>query len=499
MSKCLGITGSFKTGSIKRCKKQVGDKFFCRHHKRQPIYWIFVLIFVVLAGGASIYSAFIKDHQSAETFQDYEKESKLEAFQKETFGILVAAFNRESEEQFIKSKEIQGSIVSTLNAIFRESKITDTKARKIPLSINLGNHEDAREIGKNYNADIVIWGNVTIVGYIPHLTIVDPLSHVAAIVKSDADLSILKNSLTHESLKNITDIRLPAFTEEPVSLSLFATGLKHLKDEKYDEALRYLQESLPKNASQYIDSADIYGFIGLVPLISEIFRKEYVEGMMYAITGRADQAISVLNKGIIKNKNEPQLYVARGMAYMQKKEFDKAISDFNKTEEIDPKHGLLILEERGICYFNVGSYGNAISDFSKYLEFIPASPEFGPNLYIYRGMAYERLGNYGSAMSDYDKVVQENPKNVQALVRRGLLYFHKGQCEQAISDFNEAIMIRPKTSEAYYRKALCHEKMGQPDEAINAYKDFLNYASSDEFLFITFAHRRLNVLKKSNE
>ena len=117
---------------------------------------------------------------------------------------------------------------------------------------------------KKYNADTVIWGKVTIAGYIPHLTIVDPLSHAASIIKPGSDVSILKDTLTHESLKNITDIRLPAFTEEPISLAFFATGLKHFDGEKYDKALHYLHESLPNNPSQYIDSGNIYSFIGLV-------------------------------------------------------------------------------------------------------------------------------------------------------------------------------------------------------------------------------------------
>jgi hypothetical protein len=60
MSRCWGITGSFKTGSFGRCKREGEFKFFCVQHKKQPYWWTFVLIFVIIPGLVSIYSAFLK-------------------------------------------------------------------------------------------------------------------------------------------------------------------------------------------------------------------------------------------------------------------------------------------------------------------------------------------------------------------------------------------------------------------------------------------------------
>lgn len=50
--RCLGINRN-----LRRCNRTVEGRPFCFDHRRQPIVWIFILIFTVIAGSASIYSA----------------------------------------------------------------------------------------------------------------------------------------------------------------------------------------------------------------------------------------------------------------------------------------------------------------------------------------------------------------------------------------------------------------------------------------------------------
>lgn len=50
--RCLGINRN-----LRRCNRTVEGHLFCYNHRRQPIVWIFILIFTVIAGSASIYSA----------------------------------------------------------------------------------------------------------------------------------------------------------------------------------------------------------------------------------------------------------------------------------------------------------------------------------------------------------------------------------------------------------------------------------------------------------
>ena len=57
-------------------------------------------------------------------------------------------------------------------------------------------------------------------------------------------------------------------------------------------------------------------------------------------------------------------YCNRGMAYMNKGQYDQAILDYNKAIEIDPKDGKAY-ENRGKCYHGNQEYGKSWEDFKK--------------------------------------------------------------------------------------------------------------------------------------
>jgi hypothetical protein len=52
MQQCFGLTRT-----LRRCGRRGSWRFFCDDHRRQPVAWIFFLVFTVIAGTASIYSA----------------------------------------------------------------------------------------------------------------------------------------------------------------------------------------------------------------------------------------------------------------------------------------------------------------------------------------------------------------------------------------------------------------------------------------------------------
>ena len=52
MKRCLGITRN-----LTRCNRMGEWKLFCEEHKRQPLVWVIFIVFTVIAGTASIYSA----------------------------------------------------------------------------------------------------------------------------------------------------------------------------------------------------------------------------------------------------------------------------------------------------------------------------------------------------------------------------------------------------------------------------------------------------------
>lgn len=62
------------------------------------------------------------------------------------------------------------------------------------------------------------------------------------------------------------------------------------------------------------------------------------------------------------------------MAYHEKGDLDRAISDFNQAIIIDPNHEWAYYN-RGITYATKGENANAIADFKKVLEYCDKNPE----------------------------------------------------------------------------------------------------------------------------
>ena len=78
-------------------------------------------------------------------------------------------------------------------------------------------------------------------------------------------------------------------------------------------------------------------------------------------------------------------YYNRGVLYGYLDEWDKAIADYTKAIEINPKHDLA-WGNRGVCHSNLGDFDNAIWDITRCLKINPDSIHQInlPNMYYWR-------------------------------------------------------------------------------------------------------------------
>jgi tetratricopeptide (TPR) repeat protein len=63
-------------------------------------------------------------------------------------------------------------------------------------------------------------------------------------------------------------------------------------------------------------------------------------------------------------------YYRRGLAYASKKEYDRAIADYTRAIELDPKN-LSAYNDRGVAYTSKGDYERAIADVTRAVELAP--------------------------------------------------------------------------------------------------------------------------------
>ena len=107
---------------------------------------------------------------------------------------------------------------------------------------------------------------------------------------------------------------------------------------------------------------------------------------------------------------------------------------------------------RGVAYRKKHQYDRAIADYSKAINL---NPKFA-NAYYNRGFIYDVKRQYDRAIADYSKAINLNPKDANTYNNRDFVYWNKRQNDRAIADYDKAISLNPKYVEAYNNRGFAN-------------------------------------------
>jgi tetratricopeptide (TPR) repeat protein len=110
-------------------------------------------------------------------------------------------------------------------------------------------------------------------------------------------------------------------------------------------------------------------------------------------------AIFISARATPKVENNAEAYFNRGVDLQKKGDYDRAIANYSKAIEINPRLAE-VYTNRGFAYLLKGQYDKAIADSNKAIELNPRLA----TAYSTRGNAYQGKGQYDQAIADYDKV-----------------------------------------------------------------------------------------------
>ena len=132
-------------------------------------------------------------------------------------------------------------------------------------------------------------------------------------------------------------------------------------------------------------------------------------------------------------------FMKTGNFYLKSKDYEKAIEQYEKVLEKDPKNGAALFN-RGFVHLKKGDFDKAIEDYDLYLEKIDSNDAAA---YNNRGIAYRRLKQYERAIHDYNKAIELNPEFAGAYYNRGLAYYDLKQYEKEQEDYEMALEFDP--------------------------------------------------------
>jgi len=168
----------------------------------------------------------------------------------------------------------------------------------------------------------------------------------------------------------------------------------------------------------------------------------------------------IKSSGKASTRMNADAYIDRGLSYSKKGLYDKAMSDYNRAIELDPKNA---------------------------------------RAYLYRATVYQRQSMYfqfEKPVSDYTKVIKLDPQNSIAYANRGALYHTKGLYEKAVSDFTKVIEIKPEDGYALYCKASSYEGADLINKALEAYKAVIQNALPKDASYIEKAKKKIKELEE---
>jgi tetratricopeptide (TPR) repeat protein len=215
-------------------------------------------------------------------------------------------------------------------------------------------------------------------------------------------------------------------------------GIKYFQEENFDKALENLQAALKlqpnnedvRNFIENVKGAKEYDAKMYQALKDEIRNRLSLEGITET---NIDQAIEESAKSLKSNPNDTSeknfltnAYYIRGMMFMSKKEFIRAIKDFDEAINYVPDF-VFALWKRVQLNLKVENYDQAIKDCEKLIQIKPDDDKEKLRLsdaYVQRGISFDKKKDYNNAIPDFEKALKYNPDDNTA---RELLAMRKAE------------------------------------------------------------------------
>lgn len=194
-----------------------------------------------------------------------------------------------------------------------------------------------------------------------------------------------------------------------------------------------------------------------------------------------EEGVDYFTRQIAANPQDVFSHMMRAVLWQDRREIDKAVSDFDAALRIDPNQGW-VLNNRGILHFERDDHARALADFDQALRLEPSNA----NVLNNRGNVRRARKLYDLAIADFSEAIRIAPGYEYAYFNRGLAWADKKEYDRAIADFDEAIRLDPTDALTYYHRGLAWSAKG---EYGNAVEDFDHTVKLDKGLVFAYRDR----------
>ena len=182
--------------------------------------------------------------------------------------------------------------------------------------------------------------------------------------------------------------------------------------------------------------------------------------------------IILINTLIIK-PYVAEIYYFSGMRDTVDKNYEKALSNFEYSAQLDNYNGRN-LHALGTTYYNLKIYDKAEQVLQRAKNYIT-----NVNTFYNLGLLYSQVGLYKKAENEFKYAVYLDPKHSKTYHNLGLLYFLEEDYDNAIEQWSKILEIEPDFPNKYVvlnNLGIVYKKKEMPDTALEYFLEALQLA-----------------------
>ena len=163
-----------------------------------------------------------------------------------------------------------------------------------------------------------------------------------------------------------------------------------------------------------------------------------------------------------------------GRCYMDMGETGKALREFRKASQIDPR------DYR--CHLNMGKVYDLEGKYKKAIEELQRAIDIYPDCgmaYAHMSYAYAGIGDLRKALTALERAVEIQPNYADLRYQLGLLYEDLEMYPEAIAELAKALQINPRYLFARINLGVLYEKTGQVEKALGEYERVAELVTED--------------------
>jgi tetratricopeptide (TPR) repeat protein len=254
-------------------------------------------------------------------------------------------------------------------------------------------------------------------------------------------------------------------------------GIIYLQTGDYDQAiadfsqtLTLLVDATASSKASRPDGSQLGAFnlddrdVPVVNFFSTELSHDHVylnRGIAYLFKSGYDRALVDFNQAIKLRPDRFYAYFNRASVYFAKQDYDRALADINQTIKRQPHFALAYLKRGSIYYFK-GDSDRALADLNQAITLQPRAAFF----YHSRGEVYANRDDHDRAIADFSQAITLQPDLISAYLHRGSSYRKKGDDDGALADFNQALTLAPDHAETYNARGWHYAQKGDFDRAL---------------------------------